>query len=89
MKKYGVKFITGVTYEAITKDGIIILKDGKEELISVDQIVVCAGQESVNSLEAKLKESETPCTVIGGALNSRGIDAQIAIREGVELGLSM
>ena len=44
MQMKGVKMIGGVTYLGIEDAGLRISRDGKEELLPVDQVVLCAGQ---------------------------------------------
>lgn len=85
MKISGVEFISDLTYNKITEGGISITKDGKEVFIESDSIIVCAGQVSN---EMKHDGSQKYHT-IGGALNSNGINAQRAIKEGFELGISL
>ena len=42
--------LCGVNYKAITNEGLWISHDGHDQLLRVDTIVVCAGQESVKDL---------------------------------------
>lgn len=85
LKEARVKMRAGVTYVAIEKEGIRIRTEkGGEELVAVDQIVVCAGQESVNGLESDLKTRgfAGKVAVLGGAKLAAEIDAKRAIRDG-------
>jgi 2,4-dienoyl-CoA reductase (NADPH2) len=79
----GVRMIPDVTYERIDDSGLTISVDGVPETIACDDIVLCAGQESVTDLEAPLTESGVPVHVIGGAKLATEVDAQRAIAEGV------
>ena len=78
----GVKMIGSVNYEQVTTDGLEITI-GEErlnkELLKVDNIVICAGQESDNFLFEKLKRENISVHIIGGAKKAEGIDAKIAI----------
>jgi 2,4-dienoyl-CoA reductase (NADPH2) len=77
--------ISGVTYRRIDDAGFHISVDGKEQLLEVDHVIVCAGQESVNGLASELAGSGKPVHIIGGALLAAELDAERAIREGVVL----
>ena len=57
--------------------------------IAADTVIVCAGQEPRNELMAALAAAEMPVHTIGGALKAGELDAERAIREGVELGLKL
>ena len=85
--KHGVQQLAGVRYDKITEAGIWITDaDGNSQLLEVDTIVVCAGQESVNDLMPTV--GETPSAqyhLIGGAKLAGELDAKRAIREGAEL----
>lgn len=80
LKQRGVMQKTGVTYNRIDDEGFhVILEDGTPFVQQVDHVVVCAGQES--HLPKDLVHPNM--TLIGGAKNAKGIDAQRAIREGM------
>jgi 2,4-dienoyl-CoA reductase (NADPH2) len=85
--KHGVKQVSGIGYEKITNEGIWITNpDGHSQLLRVDSIVVCAGQESVNDLMPAV--GDTPSAqyhLIGGAKLAGELDAKRAIREGAEV----
>ena len=81
----GVEMINGVKYEHIDDRGLHISRDGVSRLLEVDQIVVCAGQESNRTLADELKGSGMLVHVIGGADKALELDAERAIRQGVEL----
>ena len=70
----------GVTYSHIDDEGFhVTLEDGTPFVQQVDHVVVCVGQES--HLPDAL--SHPNMTLIGGARNAKGIDAQRAIKEGM------
>lgn len=89
LKSRGVQNITGATYLKIDEQGLHVLLGGEEKLIEADTIVVCAGQESENSLYADLKSTDVPVTLIGGAEKSAGLDALRAIKQGTETALAL
>ncbi len=53
LKKHAVKMLRGVQYKAVTNEGLWIESNGHDQLLRVDTIVVCAGQESVKDLMPK------------------------------------
>ena len=54
-------------------------------MLAVDNVVICAGQESVRDLEDGLRRSGVEPHVIGGAAVAAELDAKRAIRQGTEL----
>jgi 2,4-dienoyl-CoA reductase (NADPH2) len=85
LKHRGVVMRNGVSYERIDDEGLHIRADSGMELLRVDNVIICAGQESVSSLATELGGGGRPVHVIGGALLAAELDAERAIREGTEL----
>ena len=86
LKKHAVRMMRGVQYKAVTDEGLWIETDGHDQLLRVDTIVVCAGQESVKELMPKEGESTLAnYHIIGGAKLAGELDAKRAIREGAEI----
>ena len=85
LKKRGVKLWPGVEYLGITDEGLGIRQGAETRLLEVDNVIVCAGQESERGLAGVLEERGVPFHLIGGALRAGELDAQRAIRQGVEL----
>ncbi|MBC8026214.1 MAG: FAD-dependent oxidoreductase [Steroidobacteraceae bacterium] len=85
LKHRGVIMRNGVSYERIDDEGFHIRTESGAELLRVDNVIICAGQESVNALAVELAGSGKPVHVIGGALLAAELDAERAIREGTEL----
>jgi 2,4-dienoyl-CoA reductase (NADPH2) len=85
LKARGVVMRNGVGYERIDDAGLHIRTEAGAEVLKVDNVIICAGQESVNALAAELAPGGRPVHVIGGALLAAEIDAERAIREGTEL----
>jgi 2,4-dienoyl-CoA reductase (NADPH2) len=81
----GVVMRGGVEYERIDDQGLHLSTPQGQELLAVDSIVVCAGQESVADLVPRLAALGRSAHLIGGAQLAAEIDAERAIREGVEL----
>lgn len=89
LRHRGVHMLGGVNYERIDDSGLHITVNGKEQLLEVDHIVVCAGQVSNRDLADALKANGQSCHVIGGAEKAAELDAKYAIREGSELAAGM
>jgi 2,4-dienoyl-CoA reductase (NADPH2) len=85
LKHRGVVMRNGVTYQRIDDDGLHISSAEGPQVLGVDHVIVCAGQESVNQLAAEVAAEGKPVHVIGGALLAVELDAERAIREGVSL----
>jgi 2,4-dienoyl-CoA reductase (NADPH2) len=86
LKSRGVLLRAGVTYRRIDDHGLHLDTAGGVEVLDVDHVIICAGQESVNGLVAELAPAGKPVHVIGGALLAAELDAERAIREAVTLG---
>jgi 2,4-dienoyl-CoA reductase (NADPH2) len=85
LKHRGVHMLGGVSYERIDDAGLHITVNGKEQLLEVDHVVICAGQISNRDLDEVLQERGLSPHVIGGAHKAAELDAKYAIREGSEL----
>ena len=86
LKKHGVRMLRGVQYKAVTEEGLWIEAGGHDQLLRVDTIVVCAGQESVKEImPAPTENTLARYHIIGGAKLAAELDAKRAIREGAEL----
>ncbi len=81
----GVKMLGGVEYRAITDQGLVIARDGVEELLEVDDVVLCAGQLSDRGLVDQLAAVGIAAHVIGGADVATELDAKRAIDQGARL----
>ena len=77
--------LSGASYNKIDEQGLHITVDDQAQLLAVDHIVVCAGQEPQNALYTELKQLGQAAHLIGGALLAKEIDAQKAIADGVRL----
>ena len=88
LKAKGVHQLSGVNYERITDDGLHISfgpDRHRRELIAVDNVVICAGQEPVRALQNALRRDGVDPHVIGGAAQAAELDAKRAIKQGTEL----
>ena len=86
LKKHAVRMLRGVQYKAVTNEGLWIDLAGQDQLLRVDTIVVCAGQESVKDLMPSAEQNTLAnYHIIGGAKLAAELDAKRAIREGAEV----
>lgn len=86
LQDYKVRQIEGATYRKIDENGLHIEVEGQSQILQADTIVVCAGQESENTLVKPLEEANVSVHVIGGAKLAGELDAKRAIAEGVSIG---
>lgn len=89
LKQRGVKTLTGCEYLKIDDEGLHIRRDGVDQVLAIDSIVVCAGQESVRDLLAPLERVGTAVHIIGGADEASELDAKRAIEQGTRLAASL
>ena len=85
----GVRMLGGVSYQRITDQGLVILRDGVEELLAVDSVVLCAGQVPERRLADALMAQGITVHVIGGADVASELDAKRAIDQGTRLALTL
>ncbi|MBS9535557.1 NADPH-dependent 2,4-dienoyl-CoA reductase [Mycobacterium sp. M1] len=88
LKAKAVQQISGVNYDRIDDDGLHIsfgAKRSRPRTLAVDNVVICAGQESVRDLDEGLRARGMHPHIIGGAALAAELDAERAIRQGVEL----
>jgi len=82
----GVQMLAGVQYDRIDDAGLHITVGGEARLLEVDNVVICAGQESLAELMPAQEGKGGPRFYkIGGAALAAELDAKRAIREGAEL----
>ncbi|CAN5122438.1 NADPH-dependent 2,4-dienoyl-CoA reductase [soil metagenome] len=88
LKGKGVHQLSGVNYERIDDAGLHISfgsDHSRPQVLDVDNVVVCAGQEPVRDLFDQLRALGIDPHVIGGAALAAELDAKRAIRQGTEL----
>jgi len=85
LRKRGVKMLSGVQYKRIDEFGLHIHHDGKDKLLEVDHVVICAGQLPRRELQEPLHSAGVKLHLIGGADVAAELDAKRAIKQGSEL----
>lgn len=89
LRHRGVTMLAGVGYDLIDDDGLHVTVDGERQLLPVDTVVLCAGQEPRRDLYEELLAAGRPAHLIGGADVAAELDAKRAIRQGTELAATL
>lgn len=77
----GVKKLANVTYHKVDDEGLHISVGHKSQVLPVDNVVICAGQEPLKDLYEVLKAAGETVHLIGGAHVAAELDAKKAIKE--------
>lgn len=85
LKRRRVEELSGCKYVEITDQGLTIEQNGKQRILPVDTVVICAGQEPLKDLQAPLQKMQKPVFLIGGSLEASELDAKRAIDQGTRL----
>jgi 2,4-dienoyl-CoA reductase (NADPH2) len=80
-----VRMMPSVSYERIDDAGLHVSVDGQPQLLDVDHVIVCAGQEPQRELHGDLVAAGCSVHLIGGADVAAELDAKRAIDQGVRL----
>ncbi len=86
LAKKNVKMINGCDYQRIDDQGLHLEIDNKQQILAVDNIIICAGQEPLTELVEGLKK---PFHLIGGAETATELDAKAAIEQGTKVAASL
>ena len=89
LKAKQVAMLGGVSYDRLDADGLHITVDGKSQVLPVDNIIVCAGQEPNRQLADELWAAGIKAHVIGGADVAAELDAKRAIDQGTRLAANL
>jgi 2,4-dienoyl-CoA reductase (NADPH2) len=85
LNRRGVKMVPGVEYRRIDDEGLHVTIDGVQQVLDVDTVIVCAGQNSLRTLHDELAEKGINSTLVGGAHEAAELDAKAAIKQACEL----
>lgn len=86
LERRGVSMLSGCEYLAVNDQGLHIRRDGDVEILDVDNVIICAGQEPARHL---LEGLTKPYQLIGGADVAAELDAKRAIDQGTRLAASL
>ena len=86
LAKKQVKMINGCHYQRIDDQGLHLTIGDKPEILAVDNIIICAGQDPLTEITHGLK---IPYHLIGGADSAKELDAKTAIAQGTKVAASI
>jgi len=89
LKAKGVQMLGGVVYERIDDAGLHIRVDGEPRVLDVDNVVICAGQQSNRGLADQLADLGVTTYVIGGADVAAELDAKRAIAQATQVAATL
>ncbi|MEV8585644.1 NADPH-dependent 2,4-dienoyl-CoA reductase [Streptomyces sp. NPDC051180] len=89
LKHRGVTMVAGVSYDRIDDEGLHLTIDGEQQLLPVDTVVLCSGQEPRRDLYEELVAAGRTPHLIGGADVAAELDAKRAIDQGTRLAATL
>ncbi len=89
LRARAVRMLGGVAYLGMAPEGFRIRVDGGEQVLPVDHVVLCAGQESRRPLLEPLQAAGVDVHVIGGAHTAAELDARRAIDQASRLAATL
>ncbi|AHX12888.1 2,4-dienoyl-CoA reductase [Dyella jiangningensis] len=89
LKAKDVTMLGGVIYERFDDEGLHITVNGQAQVLPVDNVVVCAGQEPNRTLADALIQVGIKTHIIGGADVAAELDAKRAIDQGTRLAAAL
>jgi 2,4-dienoyl-CoA reductase (NADPH2) len=89
LRRRGVTMLSGVEYVKIDDAGLHIVVDGAPQVLDVDTVVICAGQEPRRELVAELEAVGIRPHLIGGADVAVELDAKRAIDQGTRVAMGL
>lgn len=89
VKKRGVKMVAGVDYKRIDDQGLHITVNGEAQILDVDTIIICAGQDPLRELQSSIEASGKKVSLIGGADVASELDAKRAIDQATRYALEV
>ncbi|KZE47012.1 NADPH-dependent 2,4-dienoyl-CoA reductase [Brevibacillus parabrevis] len=85
LKQNGVEMLTEIEYKRIAEEGVYITRNGEEQVIPADTVIIAAGATPNDALYHALA-GRIPVHLIGGAKEAGELDAKRAILEGAQVG---
>lgn len=89
LKHRGVTMVPGVQYDRIDDAGLHVTVEGHSQVLEVDTVVLCTGQEPRRDLYEALSAAGRSVHLIGGADVAAELDAKRAIKQGTELAAAL
>ena len=85
LQRRGVKMMNAIDYRKIDDAGLHITVNGKPDILEVDTVIICAGQEPLRELHDALEAKGASVELVGGAYEAAELDAKAAIKQASEL----
>lgn len=76
-----VKMLAEVEYQKVDDQGFHITTKGEDQILDVDHVIICAGQEPLRDMYDELVAAGHTVHLIGGANIAEALDAKKAIKE--------
>ena len=89
LKHRDVKMLSGCEYLKIDDDGFHITVNGQPQVLDVDHVVICAGQEPLRELFEPLENAGVAVRLIGGSDVAAELDAKRAINQGCRVAAAL
>jgi len=86
LKNKGVEMHASCDYHKIDDAGLHLTIKGEQQILDVDNIIICAGQDPLRALTKGLTK---PYHLIGGADVASELDAKRAIEQGTKLAIDI
>lgn len=81
LERKEVKMVNGVEYQRIDDEGLHLLIGNQPQVLNVDTIILCAGQDPLRELNDELVTAKQSVHLIGGADVAAELDAKRAISQ--------
>ena len=85
LQRRGVKMMNAIDYRKIDDAGLHITANGQPDILDVDTVIICAGQEPLRDLYDTLETNGVSVELVGGAYEAAELDAKAAIKQASEL----
>ncbi|MEV7282339.1 NADPH-dependent 2,4-dienoyl-CoA reductase [Streptomyces sp. NPDC093111] len=89
LKHRGVTMVAGASYTRIDDEGLHLTIDGEAQVLPVDTVVLCTGQDPRRGLYEELVAAGRAAHLIGGADVAAELDAKRAIDQGTRLAATL
>ncbi|MGW4274591.1 FAD-dependent oxidoreductase, partial [Streptomyces seoulensis] len=84
LRARGVRLLTDIAYEGITREGVVVIgADGERRLVAADHVVLATGQLSRREVVPLLRQAGVPFEIAGGADDARALNAVRATAQGL------
>lgn len=85
LQRRNVKMMNGCEYTKINDQGLHLIVNGQEQVLDVDHVIICAGQQPFRELHDGLQSQGCDVELVGGADVASELDAKRAIDQASRL----